>query len=367
MKKYEADLKAAKSKCTQMLRSGDVVVDRQKKISSIVDGTLKDHSHFDRPLEYITERTKTAAIRYNPEWTTIDQLASYGHFSENEVNQLIDIPIITLNTPSKVADTGDGYKIRMKWNTTKQPEDINDFSVRFRISSDDDDDDEKKAVDEWLVASCEQIEKVQDTQFAANIESVFMFDTTYQCQVTLKLTNPFPMEITSNLNEHEINGLLKGDAVQIPLKEHSCRKIFDSEYRVQQLFTSTSGYYASDTIGRFKPDENDWIIVKTGSDDLFFPKRFSIKNHYWKEANGVKTMRIFIGDGKNDWYQFEPKTVNVAEQGQRLQSFEIDGVSDQIIKKKRLCHFKLEFISNHGATLACRFIVQEFHLFGVKI
>lgn len=219
VRQYEADIEAVKTKCTQILRSGDVVVEREKKISSIIDCIFNDHSHFDRPLEYITEHTKLAAIDFDPETTTIAQLASYGNFSENEVNPIIDIPTITLDAPTKTVDTDNGYKVRMKWKMTKEPENINDFAVRFRISNNDDD--EKKEVDEWRVAKHEQIERVLDRQFTANIADEFAFDTKYLYKVGLKLSQPFPMEITSNVTEFQIDGAPNEDVVQIPLEEYS--------------------------------------------------------------------------------------------------------------------------------------------------
>merc|ERR1712062_133024 len=114
---------------------------------------------------------------------------------------------------------------------------------------------------------------------------------------------------------------------------------------------------------------NDWIIFNVNSDQLYFPTKVAIQNSNGSRQNrqgGVKTMKIWIGDGGNEWHLFQPSIINVAKNG-NMQTFEIDGVTESVIRNKKFRHFKVEFVSNHGYSTSdgCKYVVCAFQLFGV--
>jgi len=269
-----------------------------------------------------------------------------------------------LDEATKSSDIANGYKVRLKWSTSKEPDDVNNFSLRFRTTNSDDDD-EKKAVDEWQIAEYGPIEKIENTKFAVNLNAEMAFYVKYEFEAAVNISEPFPMTITSNVMQFGIDGKPKGDVVQVPLMVSSYRNHYTS-YHPRNLFTSDSSFYASPVNAEFAENENDWLIFNVAKDHLYFPTKFCIQNHYG-DTQGVKTMKVWIGDGQNEWYMFQPSIINVAS-NQQMQQFDIEGVAAGMIKQKKLSHFKIEFVTNHSCTTSssCRYVVEKFQLFGVK-
>jgi len=360
--KLQSDLQNVKHECTAILRGNDLVVNREKKIREKVQSMLGSNyseNSMKQMKDSITKAIAMAAISFDAENTLICNIDSYGIFKENETNPLFEIPNITLEEPVKSSDTANGYKVRLKWLTLKEADD-NNFSVRFRLSNSSDDD-EKKAVDQWKMAKYDQVEKIENTKFAVNVETEMLFNDKYEYSVGWNVTDPFPMTIPSNVVEFGIDGEPKGDVVKLPLQVHSHRKHY-AGYHPNNLLLSDLSYYVSADNSDFGPNENDWIIFNVYSDQIYFPKKVAIKNS--NGSQGVKTMKIWIGDGVNEWHLFQPSIINVAMNG-NMQTFEIDGVTANVIRNKKLRHYKVEFVSNHGDSWF-KYCVYEFQLFGMK-
>ena len=131
--------------------------------------------------------------------------------------------------------------------------------------------------DKWNVANSGDIIKMERentavpyTNFKLILNDEFVLGSRYEFSVEMKIDDPVPMAISSNIVEFE--------EVSIPLEEHSCREAFDYWHPVRNMFDSTDNHYASAINSDFADDENDWVIIKMQSDDLFIPKKFSIKN-----------------------------------------------------------------------------------------
>ena len=107
--------------------------------------------------------------------------------------------------------------------------------------------------------------------------------------------------------------------------------------------------------------ELDWIIFEY--DHLYLPQKITNRNK--NNNQGLKTFRIFIGDG-DEWHSFNPKMINV-EKNNTEQSFLIDCIDHNLVKKKQFKQMKVKFIKNHGCTLwsDCRFRIKEIRLFGL--
>merc|ERR1719295_1586816 len=240
--KRQSDLQNVNNECTAILRGSELVVNRERKIREKVQSTLDLMESKNLMKDRIMKAIAMATISFNAENTLISNMDSYGIFEENDINLPFEIPNITLDEPTKSRDTANGYKIRLNWSTSKEPEDVDHFSVRFR-SNNSDDDDEKKAVDEWQIAKYDQIEKIENTKFAANMDTEMAFDVKYEYEVAMNIFEPFPMTITSNVMEFGIDGKPKGNVVKMPLKVHSHRKHYGSSNQQSNPYSSPWASY----------------------------------------------------------------------------------------------------------------------------
>eukprot|EP01083_Nonionella_stella_P169804 576596_1 len=156
-----------------------------------------------------------------------------------------------------------------------------------------------------------------------------------------------------------------GPVVKIELKEHSNRKHY-RDWRPSNLLQDNDNYYASALNRDFKANENDWIIFKLKQENtLYLPTKCMVKNRYNNYGRNVRQMKLWIGDGKKQWFAFN--VLDVANNNQK-QEFELNRLDWTVanIKRHSLRFIKLEFLQNHGFTGAggCKFILKQFELFG---
>eukprot|EP01083_Nonionella_stella_P256712 879529_1 len=153
-----------------------------------------------------------------------------------------------------------------------------------------------------------------------------------------------------------------GPAVKIELIAHSQRKLYSDvseNYVPDHLLQDDTNIYASTPSSGFQPNEIDWIIFKLKQQNvLYLPTKCTVANRDSNPDQGVKKMKVWIGDGVNQWFAF--KVIDDVARSANKQKFELDRLdwNEISIKRHSLQFIKLELIENHGdqAQTHCKFV-----------
>eukprot|EP01084_Bolivina_argentea_P019657 36550_1 len=338
-----------------LINNNSNICNREYKIQEIENELFSKHLEYNKLFEYINNNTKLLNIKFNNNISTNDW-KTYGKFINCNGFECKK-PLITLN---KIIKTNEN-KIKLEWNILNNLENKNNFIIKYIIEN-------ESKESEWISINYKQIKCLNNNKFEIELENILKYNILYKYKIQLIIQNPIHFIIESNIKTFTINHKpSNGNAIKIPLQYHSHRGHWnnDQDYHPKQLLNSDNNkYYLSPVNSNFSPGESDWIIFKFSQ--LYFPTKFVIKNFY--NTQGVKSMKIYIGDGNNKWYSFNSnETINVKKNNE-YQSFKISGIDYKLIKHNQLKHIKIQFTQNHGCNESYRgkFCCSEFELFGLK-
>eukprot|EP01083_Nonionella_stella_P165134 548645_1 len=356
-----------KKKCHDLLRSAMNHKERERKVMQTVNTLFHDNEQCRKYAEtasitqYIKNNTSLIRIEFNEDvFAKMDQFSAVHADGDNG---LMNMPSIHLNDPIVRDEVDDGYHVNLKWNiSTSVTQKDTTFHVKYC------EEDEKKSHDtEWMIADIKEMHQAQNgMQFDADVSNKYLFDKSYKYKVTLDVSEPIPLQITSNIVERMRYVLPEGPAVNIELIAHSQRKVYQSHVPDHLLQGDTS-VYASTRNSDFQPNENDWIIFKLKQQNvLYLPTKCTVANSDGNPDQGVKKMKVWIGDGANQWFGF--KVIDAVARSADKQQFELDRLdwNEISIKRHSLQFIKLELIENHGETSqgSCKFVLRQFELYG---
>eukprot|EP01084_Bolivina_argentea_P057762 105517_1 len=139
----------------------------------------------------------------------------------------------------------------------------------------------------------------------------------------------------------------------IPIKIHSFRahKANPSGFHSlhpSNVLNDNETIYASEISGKFRKNENDWMIFECSNDKLYVPIEICIRNRAGTPANRIKSFSVSVGNSESKkWIQVEPKCMEMKNNSMN-QSFKIrlDSNSIDVIKKNKFNQYKLEFVEN---------------------
>eukprot|EP01083_Nonionella_stella_P169805 576600_1 len=360
-----------KKKCDDLLRNSANNKQREQKIVQIVKGSLNtnekctQYAETDSLIAYIKSKTSLIEIAFAEDVFGARAVNAFGKVRTDGENELIKIASIHLDDPIVASKDNDGYCVKLRWQmaggAAAHAHNENSFDVKY---CEDEDDEKKRNEMPWISADIK--DHIQNgSQFGADISNKYLFGKQYKYKVVLDMNEPIQYQIQSNIVQFIRKGARKGPVVKIELKEHSNRKHY-RDWRPSNLLQDNDNYYASALNRDFKANENDWIIFKLKQENtLYLPTKCMVKNRYNNYGRNVRQMKLWIGDGKKQWFAFN--VLDVANNNQK-QEFELNRLDWTVanIKRHSLRFIKLEFLQNHGFTGAggCKFILKQFELFG---
>eukprot|EP01083_Nonionella_stella_P181170 648017_1 len=362
-----AILTEQKKKCCDVLTSAANTKERETNIIHRITGTFRDNEKCVKYMEVasLVEYIKSNTSLINIEFKQDDVIAvmnRFGTVRTDADNALIHIPSIHLDNPIARQVGDDGYFVKLRWQlSTSNPPPNGRFDVKYFAEED-----EKKAYDDldWGFADINEINQENGNHFDVDVCTKCSFDKRYKYKLTFAITEPIELQIPSNVVE--LSRLI-GPVVKIELEEHSCRKQYSVGHRTGNLLQDNTKQYCSAVNREFQQNEKDWIIfkVKDPENALYFPTNCMVKHKELRR--GVKNMKVFIGDGNNQWFGFND--IDVADHLEK-QRFELNRLDwpITIIQLHSLRFIKLEFIENHGNNNPgnVRYKIEQFMLHGQR-